>query len=558
MIRPDDWHPADELQLEPHAHTAATMTTGNAVVTAGPGAGKTELLAQRADFLLQTGTCRYPRRILAICFKIDAARNLRDRVRARSGDRYAVRLDSLTFHAFAKRLVDNFRPALTGAHALTSDYRIDPTHRIAGEQVTFNDLIALALKILETNPYALRALRQTYSHAFLDEFQDATEAQYDLVKAAFRGTEISVTAVGDVKQRIMVWAGALDGVFKRFADDFEAVPLPLYQNFRSAPRLRRMQNRMILEMDADAASPPEDLVGDEGSVDVLSFENQTDEAEELSSRMHAWLHEGVPPTEIAVLVRQHSGPVTTELRACLQQQGIPYRDEQSAQNLMAEPLGSLIFNFIRVIADDNQPEAYTELMRLVQQGSVLEETAVRFDRKAKQLLQDCRAQVRSADFQQGLLASWEPLIERLLAALTRPTLIALSAGYQQGSRLDDLIEETKREFEKELTTDGDPIAAMRRLSHSDAIRILTIHKCKSLEFDKVVLLGVEREFFWGNEAKSEFFVAISRAKSELLLTHVSKRARPPGVAKRWDVHRQAQAEFLALASDEPPAGEPVE
>jgi superfamily I DNA/RNA helicase len=525
------------------------MVTGNAVVTAGPGAGKTELLAQRADFLLRTGVCRYPRRILAICFKVDAAANLRNRVRARSGDQYAARLDSLTFHAFAKRLVDNFRPALTDDRALSADYCIDPKHRIAGEQITFDDLIELALTILRTNPYTLPALRQTYSHVFLDEFQDATAAQYDLVRAAFRGSGTALTAVGDVKQRIMAWAGALDGVFKRFADDFDAASLPLYQNFRSAPRLRRMQNRMILKMDPDAASPPEDLVGDEGRVDVLHFNDQTEEAEELSARIHGWLCEGVPPTEIAVLVRQQSGPVTTEIRTLLQQQGIPYRDEQGAQDLLAEPVGSLIFNFIRVITEDGQPAAYTELMRLVQHGSVLEETAARFDRKAKQMIQDCRTQVRSAEFQPALVASWEPLVERLLTTISRPVLVALSAGYQQGSRLDDLIEDTKRAFGRELITDGDPVAAMRRLSQSDAIRILNIHKCKGLEFEKVIVLGVEHEFFWSGEPLSEFFVAISRAKRELVLTHVDERARPPGVTTYWNANRRAQAEFVAFASE---------
>ena len=52
---------------------------------------------------------------------------------------------------------------------------------------------------------------------------------------------------------------------KTFADDFEAASLPLYQNFRSASRLRRMQNRMIKDMDPAAASPDEDLMGDEAS-----------------------------------------------------------------------------------------------------------------------------------------------------------------------------------------------------------------------------------------------------------------------------------------------------
>ena len=112
MIRPADWRPVGGLKLEPNALSAVTMIDQNVVVAAGPGAGKTELLAQRADFLLRTGACPYPRRILAISFKVDAARNLRDRVRKRSGGQYAARFDSFTFHAFAKRL-DRQLPACT-------------------------------------------------------------------------------------------------------------------------------------------------------------------------------------------------------------------------------------------------------------------------------------------------------------------------------------------------------------------------------------------------------------------------------------------------------------
>ncbi len=86
MIRRVDWQPVGVLELEPNALRAVTMIDENVVVAAGPGAGKTELLAQRADFLLRAGVTRYPRRILAISFKVDAARNLRDRVRVRSGN----------------------------------------------------------------------------------------------------------------------------------------------------------------------------------------------------------------------------------------------------------------------------------------------------------------------------------------------------------------------------------------------------------------------------------------------------------------------------------------
>lgn len=85
MIPADRWTPSAGLALEPNALRAAKETARNLALTAGPGAGKTEMLAQRADFLLRTGSTRYPRRILAISFKVDAAQNLKARVRKRCG-----------------------------------------------------------------------------------------------------------------------------------------------------------------------------------------------------------------------------------------------------------------------------------------------------------------------------------------------------------------------------------------------------------------------------------------------------------------------------------------
>ena len=103
MIAVDAWEPADGLTLEPNALRAAKEQTRSLALTAGPGAGKTEMLAQRADFLLRTGTCRYPKRILAISFKVDASKNLKERVQRRCGGDLASRFDSYTFHTLAKR-----------------------------------------------------------------------------------------------------------------------------------------------------------------------------------------------------------------------------------------------------------------------------------------------------------------------------------------------------------------------------------------------------------------------------------------------------------------------
>ena len=379
--------------------------------------------------------------------------------------------------------------------------------------------------------------------------QDATKNQYELVEAAFLDTDVILTAVGDVKQRIMAWAGALDGIMQVFADDFDAASLPLYQNFRSAPRLRRMQNRMIKRMDPAAASPDEDLVGDEGVIQVLHFDSQVEEAEAIADLIDGWLAEGVPPSEIAILVRQQSQQVTEALGDELHDRGIPYRNEQDSQDLGAEPVAALIFNFIRVVATDRHPDAYAEFMRVASRTSATEEAALQFDSQLKRLLRDSRAAVRNPSFAKGNLDAWRPVISKFLELVSRPVLNALSPAYQQGSRLDDVMEDALAAFGKALVVDGDPVEALKRLSELDAVRILTIHKCKGLEFDKVVVLGVEEELFWGDAAMSEFFVAISRAKNEVILTHADFRARPGTPVKYRRENRTAQAQFLAYADD---------
>lgn len=76
IVVPEKWIPCDGIVLEANAD-AAVRTDKNVLVVAGPGAGKTELLAQKASYLFQTNICGDPQKILAISFKNDAADNLK-------------------------------------------------------------------------------------------------------------------------------------------------------------------------------------------------------------------------------------------------------------------------------------------------------------------------------------------------------------------------------------------------------------------------------------------------------------------------------------------------
>ncbi|WP_234792392.1 3'-5' exonuclease [Sphingobium yanoikuyae] len=92
----------------------------------------------------------------------------------------------------------------------------------------------------------------------------------------------------------------------------------------------------------------------------------------------------------------------------------------------------------------------------------------------------------------------------------------------------------------------DPATALSSFSGDRAVRIMSIHKSKGLEFDTVFMLGVEEETFWGKQAdeRSAFFVGISRAKLRLFLTVCEERSRPAG-AGRWTVARRPHEEFLS-------------
>lgn len=549
MIKPARWQPSDGLKLEPNALAAAREIHRSLALTAGPGAGKTEMLAQRADFLLRTGVCRYPQRVLAISFKVDASRNLKDRVRKRCGWELAARLDSHTFHAFAKRLIDRFRPALTGKDALDADYTIGKP-RVQRRQIEFEDMVPLAAQILRSSEVARNAVRQTYSHVFLDEFQDCTTAQYQLIKEAFLGSDIRLTAVGDTKQRIMGWAGALEGVFQLFAKDFDALPLNLYQNFRSQPRLRRMQNAMVKVMDPKAAVPNVDLAGAGGSVAVLEFEDSQQEAEALADSIQAWIDdEGLPPSEIAVLLSKQLELYADRLMAELGERGIPFRNEQALQDLSAEPAARLIVDFLCVVTGEREPDAYGRLMDVLLSTGLDEDASYEQRARWRRFIDDARDRIRQGTAEASNFNALKVVANEFLDLLGREAVAALSSDYERGTRLDEVVAQTFDRIRELLGLDEDTANALSRFSEDSAVRIMTIHKCKGLEFDSVIVLGVETQTFWGelDAERSAYFVGISRAKRRLLLTVATYREKPEGANRYWNEARSPHKEFLGYA-----------
>jgi len=551
MIQPDEWRPADGMTLETNALRAAMEQEQCLALMAGPGAGKTEMLAQRADFLLRTGSCRYPRRILAISFKVDASTNLKDRIQRRCGKKLAGRFDSHTFHAFAKRIIDRFRPILGGQDALDPDYSIG-NQRIDRKQITFGDMVPLAVQILENSEIARNAIRMSYTDVFLDEFQDCTNEQYKLIRAAFLGTSISLVAVGDTKQKIMGWAGALEGIFTAFVYDFEAIPLNIYSNFRSKPRLRRLQNEMIKVMDPDAVIPDDQLTGDDGILEISHYLDCQTEANNLADRIATFISdEQIPLSEIAVLTRQQPSLYGAALMEALKTRSIPYRNEQDLQDLTTQPLTKLIVDFLTVIHSDQAPEAWQRLMTVVAEFSDSDNPNSQTRDWSRYITAVIRTLRSKHDYLTNIHRSLN-LAETFLKDFGIDRVRALSHEYESKVRVKEIWKETCKRLIELAGTANSINEALCLFYDDQAVRILTVHKSKGLEFHTVIFLGIEEETFWYKkqsefeENRSTFFVGISRAKERLILTHASCRQVPQG-AKYWKENRVPQTEYLGYA-----------
>lgn len=549
MIKPDLWIPANNLTLEPNALTAVKEQHRSLALTAGPGAGKTEMLAQKADFLLQTGVCPYPKRILAISFKKDASKNLKDRVQLRCGSHLSRRFDSFTFHAFAKRIIDKYRVLLKGLDELEPNYSVG-MNRIDKKQIDFDSLVPFALQIINTSSIVRKSILQTYSDVFLDEFQDCTNAQYELIKAIFYNSNIKLTAVGDTKQKIMGWAGALEGIFLSFTADFNAQPLNMYRNFRSKPKLLRLQNEIIRNLDPDSVMAQDLIIGNEGSIVHESFNNSSDEAEYLSNLIQTWItEERIPPSEIAILVSKQIEHYAFDLMTALKAKEIPFRNEQSMQDISTEPVARLIINYLLCLYGSRNPTSWTKVNELLSPFDINEQTRISTLRDFNNFFKEQKKKLLTGDYQQPI-ESWFDAAKALLKYLGSSTLIALSPEYDSQSYLIDVIKQLKKIINDFLSQEADLLKALNSFDHDETVKLLTIHKSKGLEFHSVILLGIENETFWGKleDERSAFFVGVSRAKEKLILTESAERPlnSPP---RGWRTSRNPHHEFFSYRVD---------
>lgn len=254
------------------------------LILAGAGSGKTSVLTKRIQFRILCGV--EPDKILALTFTAKAAAEMRERVQQLFPGA-GVRL--CTFHSLALYILKSKVPTKNGEifayeilgfkkmpspaensdkdflKALAQVKLKSPLNRenlfadfyseselkklkplreavLKSGQVVFEDLIYLAIHLLENFEEVCQFFRAQWQEILVDEYQDINPTQYRMVKGIL-GNRKSLFVVGDDDQAIYGFRGADIGNINRFRDDFkESTLIRLEWNYRSVPNILHLAN----------------------------------------------------------------------------------------------------------------------------------------------------------------------------------------------------------------------------------------------------------------------------------------------------------------------------
>jgi DNA helicase-2/ATP-dependent DNA helicase PcrA len=367
--------------LNPPQREAVQHARGPLLILAGPGSGKTRVIAHRIAYLIAHEDV-HPYRIVAVTFTNKAARELRNRVAGLLGEGG----DGLmlgTFHAVCARIlrVDGGAIGVDRSFAIyddddqmalmkrvLEDLSIDPRKfaprailstiskaksELASprafaasvrdyfgeivarayeryqalleenEAVDFDDMIMRAVELLREHEPVRDKYQQRFLHVLIDEFQDTNVAQYVLARQ-LAGGHGNICVVGDPDQSIYSWRSADIRNILNFERDYpDAKTVYLEQNYRSTQNILDSAHAVIA---ANERRKEKNLWTEQGAGEpVVIYEAYDDieEADFVASEAQALLARDARPSDIAVMYRTNAQ--SRALEETFVQEHIPYR-----------------------------------------------------------------------------------------------------------------------------------------------------------------------------------------------------------------------------------------
>lgn len=440
----------------------------------------------------------------------------------------------------------------------------------AQNMLDFDDILNYTVEIWENNPEILAKYREQYKYILIDEFQDTNYAQFKLIKLLADKYK-NICVVGDDDQSIYGWRGAKIENILNFPNMYpNTAVIKLEQNYRSTNNILNVANVFI---SGNKQRHNKKLWSDNGKgnkIKKVSLQNDAGEAFFVSSQIKKLIHENydLKHNDIAILYRSNHQSRLFEQQ--FRQDKVPYKivgsksfyerkeirdaiaylkvianpkDDQSLLRILGVPSRNLGQKFIESVRSSQlhgasmldvfANEAFRGTLSPKQAASVssFSDTIGKWQKE----FSECGAlaeKARNYLAEIGFLNCFQKLYKNIDEAEDRrenvlefinaiaefedstPHNVPTLGEYLEIFCLSDANDDVDGEKEK------------------DSVTLLTVHSAKGLEFKCVFIVGMEQNIFPHarslqerdiDEERRLFYVAITRAKTQLFLTNSKNR-----------------------------------
>jgi DNA helicase-2/ATP-dependent DNA helicase PcrA len=625
--------------LNPQQRAAVLHEGSPLLIVAGAGSGKTRVLTHRIAYLVAEREVA-PSEILAITFTNKAAGEMAARAQSLTGAK-ARGMWLLTFHSACVRILRREAPRFGYPSSFTiydqadserlmglvcKELDLDPKYHpakamanrvsalknelldfesvaaqangyrekalaeaygeyqrrlMAAGAMDFDDIIMVAVNLLQAFPDMAAYWRRKFRHILVDEYQDTNHAQYVLVRELV-GSHAShlggddflppgeLCVVGDADQSIYAFRGATIRNITEFERDFPgARVILLEQNYRSTQNILAAANAVVAN---NAGRMPKNLWSDAGNgPPIVGYvaDSEHDEAAFVTEEVDKLSDAGdATPGEVAVFYRTNAQSRVFEevfIRA-----GLPYRVVGGVRFYERREVRDLLA-YLRLIANPQDEISLRRVINVPRRGigdRALEYIAAK---AAQDRISFSQALSRPSDVPalptrstkaiegfnemiaefRAAAAEGAPVGDLAEAVLDRTGYVAeleASTDLQDAGRVENLNEliSVAREFDSR-NIDGGLAAFLEQVSlvadadeipegadHGGMVTLMTLHTAKGLEFPVVFLTGMEENVFPHErsindereleEERRLAYVGITRARQRLYLTRAVARA----------------------------------
>ena len=572
------------------------------LVVSGPGSGKTRVLTYRVAFLIESGLA--PEKIMAVTFTNKAAREMVNRLEKVVGKK-VKKLWVGTFHSICLRILrkeaerlgykkdfrvldeeDSLRILKNVLLELNldrgKDWLLDTAKAIslyknklilpadADNEITdiyqayqdmlyknslmdFDDLLLNVVLLFQKNEDVLKRWQRKFKYILVDEYQDTNHVQYLLVKILSEKHR-NLFVVGDPDQGIYGWRGADISNILSFEKDYpDALVIKMEQNYRSTKEIVHAANEL---MTYSSETIPKEIWTKNHHGEKIEVHELRDEAAEAVFIAKKIVTQGYNFKDVAILVRTHAA--SARIQQVLARAKIPYRVVSGVSFYGRKEVKDMLA-YLRLIYNNDDDEAFLRIVNMPARG-IGEKTVAKLAAVAKER---GISLFKAIDYVELSKKNMESLkgFKKLIRSLKRVSFgadlveaIYIRSGYldmlrrdNEISRLENLVElqgivdEHKGEKIEEFL-DYVTLLSDSDFTECDAVKVMTCHAAKGLEFPVVFIAGLNDGILPHylslmednlEEERRLLYVAITRAMEKLYLTYTKFRyqaGRPTAAA----------------------------